>query len=367
MKLNNLKKAKLKNKYVLVRVDFNVPIKNNKVLDDSRIKAAIPTITYLIKNKAIIILMSHLGRPQGKVVDSLRMDMIAKHLSNLINKPVFKFDDCIGPEVEDFINTMIPGEVALLENLRFYKEETDNNYNFSQSLANFSDIYINEAFATCHRDHASITGVTKFIPSYAGFLVQEEVRQLSKLNYPRRPFVAIIAGAKIDKLDLVNELLPKVDYLIVGGVISNILLKAKGEKVGRLNVDKKSLVLAKMICDNPKIILPVDFVKDDGVIKDIGPKTIENIKHFVKKARTIFWAGPLGVFETKKFAKGTYEIAWSIARSKGFTVVGGGESASVVHALNETKNFSWVSTGGGAAISFIKNEELPGLKVLKKL
>ncbi len=366
MRLNKLQKANLKNRYVVVRVDFNVPMKNNNILDDSRIKAAIPTIRHLIKNKAIIILMSHLGRPEGKVVDSLRMDLIAKRLSNLLNQQVFKFDDCIGPEVEDFVREMVPGEVALLENLRFYKEEKNNKYNFAQSLANFADIYINDAFAAMHRNHASITGITKFIPAYAGLLVQEEVRQLSKLKRPRRPFIAIIAGAKLDKLESINDLLPKVDNLIVAGIPAIILLKAKGEKVGKMKIDKKHLALAKMICNNPKLILPVDFIKDKGIIKDIGPKTIENIKFFVKKAKTIFWAGPLGVIEQKKFAKATYEIAWTIARSRAFTVVGGGETVSVVNDLKETKNFSWVSTGGGASIAFVQGKDLPGLRVLQK-
>jgi phosphoglycerate kinase len=192
------------------------------------------------------------------------------------------------------------------------------------------------------------------------------MRQLSKLHRPRRPFTAIIGGAKVEKLQAINYLLSNVDHVIVAGITALILLKARGEKVGKIKIDKKSMALAKKICNKRKLILPVDFVKDKGVIKDVGPKTVENIKHFIKKAKTIFWAGPLGVVEDKRFAKATYEIVWSIARSRAFTVVGGGESASVVYDLKEAKNFSLVSTGGGASIAFVQGKELPGLKVLEK-
>jgi len=367
MKLNKLQKAKIKNKYVLVRVDFNVPVKNNKIIDDFRIKSALPTIKYLIKNKAIVILMSHFGRSNGRVVESLRMNIIARHLSNLLNQQVFKFDDCIGPEVEDFIREMVPGEVALLENLRFYKEESENNYNFAQSLSNFADVFVNDAFGCIHRNHASVTGVCKFIPTFAGLLVQEEVKKLSKLKKPRRPFIAIIAGAKLDKIDFIESILPKVNNLIVAGIPGLVVLKAKGEKINKLKIDKKYLIAAKRFCNNKKLILPVDFVKEKGIAKDIGPKTVENIQFFIKKAKTIFWAGPLGIIEQKKFAKGTYKIAENIARSRAFTVVGGGESVSVINKLKEEKNFSWVSTGGGAAIAFVQGKILPGLSVLEKL
>lgn len=366
MKLNTIRNASVKNKYVLVRVDFNVPMRNNNILDDSRIRAAIPTIEYLSRKKAIVILMSHLGRPDGRVIDSLRMDPVAKRLSDLIEKPVFKFEDCIGPEVEDFVSTMFPGEIALLENLRFYKEETDNDYNFAQSLANFSDMYVNDAFAACHRSHASITGVAKFIPAYAGLLVEKEISNLSRLIKPRRPFTAIIAGSKTDKLEFMKDLLPKVDYLVVGGFLACILLKARGEKVGRIKVDKKTLALARTFCNNSKLVLPVDSVAERGIMRDIGPRTIEQIKEIIGKSGTLFWAGPLGVIESRKFAKGTNEIAWALAHSRAFTVVGGGESVGVVYSLGLEKKFSWVSTGGGASIAFVQGRELPGLKVLQK-
>jgi len=367
MRLNSVKKAKIKNKCVIVRVDFNVPLKNNKIMDDFRIRAAIPTIEYLIKKQAIVVLMAHLGRPGGKVVESLRLDSVAKHLSGLINKPVFKFDDCIGPEVEDFVKTMVPGEVALLENLRFYNEEKENDEHFARSLANFSEVYVNDAFANSHRNHASMTGIARFIPSYAGLWLEKEVANLSKLFSPKRPFTAIVAGAKLDKLEFIRDLLPKVDSLVVGGVLANVLLKARGEKAGRLKADKKYLSLAKKFCKHHKLILPVDFVKDKGICKDIGPKTVEKIKQVIGKSKAVFWAGPLGVIEQKKFARGTYEIAWALAHSKAFTVVGGGESAGVVNDLGLMNKFSWVSTGGGAAIKFVQQGSLPGLKPVQKL
>jgi len=367
IQLKRVQEANVKNKFVLVRADFNVPLKDNKILDDSRIRAALPTIEYLLKNNACVILMSHLGRPDGKFVDSLRMDPVAVRLSELLKKPVHKLDDCIGPEIENDLNSLKYGDVALLENLRFYSEEESNDPLFARSLADCADLYVDDAFGAVHRAHASITGVTKYLPSYAGLLVQKEVENLSRLFEPEHPFTAIIGGAKTDKLGLIEDLLKTVDYLIIGGLLGNAVLKAHGEKI-QVDIDEKTLLGVNKFCNSKKLVLPVDFAMDKGIAsaKDIGPKTIELIKDIIKKSKTIFWAGPLGVIEEKQFRKGTYEIAKAIANSKAFTVIGGGTSAEVVFDLKLEKKFSWVSTGGGASIAFVQGKSLPGLEVLQK-
>lgn len=369
IKLRKIQEANVRDKFVLVRTDFNVPLKDGKILDDSRIRAALPTINYLRKKGAKIVLMSHLGRPDGNFVANLSLKPVARRLSELLRHYVeFVTNYMAGDGIGYYSSDLYPGDVLLLENLRFYPEEELNGSEFAKELAAYANIYVDDAFGAMHRAHASITGVTRYLPSYAGLLVQKEVENLSKLKHAKHPFTAIIGGAKTDKLGLIRDLLKKVDYLVVGGLLANVLLKARGEKIN-VTADKKILSEAKKFCNSKKLILPVDFAKDKtGKIatKDIGPKTIELIKDIVKKSKTIFWAGPLGVIEERQFRKGTYEIARAIAKSKAFTVIGGGTSAEVVFDLKLEKKFSWVSTGGGASIAFVQGKSLPGLEVLRK-
>jgi len=293
------------------------------------------------------------------------MDHIADRLSVLLKKPVFKLDDCIGPDVESQIEKMRFGSIVLLENLRFYPEEENNDSLFAQSLSNLADIYVNDAFAVMHRAHASVSGIAKYTPAYAGLLVQDEVKNLSRLKNPAHPYTAIIGGAKTDKLGLIKDLLKKVDSLIVGGLLANVLLKARGEKIS-ISVDSKTLAIANQFCKNKKLVLPVDFVINQGKIADIGSESVKLFKEIISKSKTIFWAGPLGIIESPVSAKGTYEIAKSIAKSKSFKVIGGGTSAEVIYKLKLEKRFSWVSTGGGASIAFVQGRSLPGLEVLQK-
>lgn len=384
MKFNTLKDLDFKNKIVLVRVDFNVPVdKKGNISDDRRIKEALPTIQYLAKRKAIVVLMSHLGRPDGKVVEELRMDKVAERLSKLLKKPVIKLDDCVGADVEDDINELQAGEVCLLENLRFHPEEEANDPVFAQGLASFSDIYVNDAFGTMHRQHASVSGVPQCLPSCAGFLVQKEMEMLDKARKPKKPFLVILSGAKADKIGLINAMLPKADNLFLGGVLGNIALQAKGIPVGKSKTDKDAVKLAKKFVNSKKIILPedaliankmdektktkivlIDKIPKDWIIADIGPKTIKKLHELIKKSKTIFWAGPPGIFEIKQFSKGTKAVAQAMAKSRAITIVGGGDSADAVAKFKLEKNFTHISTGGGAAIAYVEGKELPGITAL---
>lgn len=384
MRFNTLKDLDFSSKTVLVRVDFNVPLdKKGNVSDDKRIREAIPTIEYLLKQKATVILMSHLGRPDGKVVEELRMDKVAERLQKLLKKNVIKLDDCIGADVEDAINELRYGEVCVLENLRFYPEEEENNTLFAQGLASFADVYVNDAFGTMHRAHASVAGVPEHIPGCAGFLVQKELEMLDKALKPKKPFLILVSGAKADKIEFVEKLIPKSDYLFLGGVMGNVVLQAKGIDIGKSKTDEKAVSVAKKFAKNKKIILPEDAVvadkidakakakivdiskvPKDMIIVDIGPKTIKKLQELIKKSRTIFWAGPPGVFEIAKFCKGTKAIALAMAKSKAVTIVGGGDSASAVNKFKLEKKMTHVSTGGGASIAYVEGDELPGIKAL---
>jgi len=342
--MNSLKKFKLKNKYVLIRVDFNVPLdKKGKVKDNSRIKAALPTINYLIKQKAMIILMTHLGKPEGKIVPGLRLDGVHKELKKFLRN-VYKLDDCIGNEVDSFIDRMTPGEVVLLENLRFYPEEEKNDAGFAEELAKNADYYVNDAFATMHRAHASVEAVTRYLPSAAGFLVEKEIQELKKVLKPKKPLVWLVGGIKEDKYLALKTITKKADYALVGsGLVDLIKIK------------------------NKKIILPVDMVYDKNKRHlDIGPKTIKLFKGYLKKAKTIVWNGPLGMFEEPKFAKGTKAIAQFIARQKAVKIIGGGESAEAINKFKLGKKMTWVSTGGGASLEFLLGRKLPGLLALER-
>ena len=384
MQFNTLNDIDFNSKVVLVRVDFNVPIdKKGNISDDRRIREALPTINYLIKHKAVVVLMSHLGRPDGKVVEELRMDKVAERLSKLLKKHVIKLDDCIGAEVEEEVNEMAAGEICLLENLRFHQEEEENNPVFAQGLASFSDLYVNDAFGTIHRAHASVSGVPQYLPSCAGFLVQKELEMLDKARKPKKLFLVILSGAKADKIGLINAMIPKADNLFLGGVLGNIALQAKGITVGKSTTDAEAVKTAKKFVSSKKIILPEDAVvankidekakietvpinaiPKNMIIVDIGPKTIKKLQELIKKAKTIFWAGPPGIFEIKKFSKGTKAVAQAMAKSKAITIVGGGDSADAIAKFKLEKHFTHISTGGGASIAYVEGKELPGIKAL---
>ena len=380
MKFNTLKDVNVEGKRVLVRVDFNVPMSKGKILDDRRIKAVIPTISYLMKHKAITILMSHLGRPK-KIEDKFRMDPIAKRLSKLLKKPVIKVDDCLGAMVEDQINEMQTGEVCLLENLRFYPEETKNDRSFAQGLAELADIYVNDAFATLHRKHASVSGIPYFLPSCAGMLVMKEIKQLEKARKPRKPFFAIICGMKEDKLKTAEKMFTKSSNLFIGGVLGNILLKARGYKIGKsaiekMKLDKKFVSSHKVITPDDVIIankltpgakiktVQVEDIPAKWYVVDIGPKTIKRIKEVAGHCKTIFWSGPPGMFEIAKFSKGTKALAKLLSQSKAVTIAGGGDTAEAIDKFKLARKFTHVSTGGGASVAYVEGQELPGIKAL---
>ncbi len=381
MKFNTLKDVDVAGKRVLVRVDFNVPLdKKWKILDDRRIKAVIPTIDYLVKKKALVILMSHLGRPK-KADDKLRMDVVAKRLGKLLKTTLIKVEDCIGATVEDQINEMQTGEVCLLENLRFYPEEAKNDRFFAQSLAELADVYVNDVFATLHREHASVSGVPYFLPSCAGLLVVKELKKLEKARKPRKPFFAIICGVKEDKLKAAEKMFTKASNLFIGGVLGNILLKARGYKTGKSKVEK--MKLDKKFVSSRKVITPEDVVAANKLtpgaktktvsvdeipakwyVVDIGPKTLKRINKVVKNSKTVFWSGPPGMFEIAKFSKGTCALAKLLSKAKAVTIAGGGDTAEAIDKLKLAKGFTHVSTGGGAAVAYVEGGELPGIKAL---
>ena len=380
----------VKNKCVLVRVDFNVPLADGVISDDTRIKAALPTIKYLIDNNAKTILVSHLGRPKGQVKAELKMDPVAKRLGELLNKEVLKIDVCVGDAAKKAVEDMQLGDVLLLENVRFYPEETKNDPEFAKELAELADLFVNDAFGTAHRAHASTVGVAKYLPAVAGFLMKKEIEMLSKVLFdPVRPFVATLGGAKVsDKIGVINNLLDKVDCLIIGGGMANTFLKANGIKVANSLVEEDKLELAKELQEKAKekgvkLLLPldavvalsieatggigevpVDQVPGDCMILDIGTKTAELFAKEVKTAGTVVWNGPMGVFEKEAFAKGTEALARALADSKAISVVGGGDTAAAIKKLGVTDKITHVSTGGGASLEFLEGKELPGIAVL---
>jgi phosphoglycerate kinase len=376
-------------KRVLVRVDFNVPLdKTGSITDDTRIRAALPTIQYLRDKGAKVILCSHLGRPKGKVADEFRLTPIAKRLSELLGAPVTKTNDCIGPEVEKAVAAMKPGDVVLLENLRFYAEEEANDASFAKKLASLADVYVNDAFGTAHRAHASTEGVTHYLPGVAGFLMERELNFLGKaLANPTRPFVAILGGAKVsDKIGVIENLLPKVDQLIVGGGMANTFLKAQGYEVGAslLEADKVDLAKDLLKRAGAKLLLPVDVVVADDFradakhqtvavdkvpagwrILDVGPKSVEAFGAVLKKAKTVVWNGPMGVFEFPAFAAGTVAIAKALASTSATTIIGGGDSAAAVEQAGLADKMTHISTGGGASLEFLEGKVLPGVAALQ--
>ena len=377
----------VKGKRVLMRVDFNVPMNDQgEITDDKRITAALPSIQYLIEHGAKVILMSHFGRPKGQVVHSLRLDPVAKRLGELLGKAVIKVDDCIGPEVEAKVYEMQDGDVMLLENVRFYPEEEANDPEFAKKLAALGDLYVNDAFGAAHRAHASTEGVAKYLPAVAGFLMEKELKFLgAAVNDPKRPFVAILGGAKVkDKIAVIESLLNKVDTLIIGGGMAYTFLKAKGYEIGKSLLDEERIDFCREIMQQAeakgvKLLLPVDVVianefaadAEHKVVAadqipadweglDIGPKTVELFSEAVKTAATVVWNGPMGVFEWEAFANGTTQIAKALAESDAITIIGGGDSAAAVEQANLADKMTHVSTGGGASLEFLEGKELPG-------
>ena len=380
----------VKGRKVLVRVDFNVPQDENlNVGDDTRIKEALVTIKYVIDNGGGAILISHLGRPDGKVVEKMRMAPIAKKLQELLGKPVLTANDCVGEEVKKIVAGMKDGDVLLLENVRFHPEEEENDPAFSKQLAELCDIYVNDAFGTAHRAHASTEGVAKFVKqAAAGFLMEKEIKFLGMiLQNPEKPILAIIGGAKISsKIDLLNNLLNKVDNLIIGGGMAYTFMKAQNKNIGKSLVELDKVETAKDILEKAKargvnIYLPIDHIvaskKDNPqdvegvndipenmIAFDIGQKTIAEFEKVVKASKTIFWNGPLGLFEVNSFAAGTIAIAKAIANSGNVSVVGGGDSVSAIKKAGVTAKMTHISTGGGASLEFIEGKELPGIAAL---
>lgn len=391
--ISDLRDGELKGKRVLVRVDFNVPLdKQLNITDDMRIRAALPTIRYLIERGAKVVLVSHLGRPDG-VTEGLRMNPIAKRLEELLGRKVVKLDDSIGEGVETAISKMADGEVIMLENVRFHPEEEENDAAFSRKLAALADVYVNDAFGTAHRAHASTEGVARILPGVCGFLIRKELEVMGKsLDDPRRPFVAIIGGAKVSsKIMVIRNLARKVDTLIIGGGMIYTFLKAQGIEVGKSLVEEKFLEQARGIwaelkamtrlklivpvdvviapelsAGAPAKVVPIDRIPADMMGVDIGPETVEQFREEIRRAGTIIWNGPVGVFEIEQFARGTNEIAAALASSGAVTIIGGGDSASAVEKAGVADRITHISTGGGASLEYLEGRELPGIAILQE-
>jgi len=382
----------VRDKRVLVRVDFNVPLdeKTGKITDDNRIRAALPTIQYLIEHSAKIILMSHLGRPKGKVVEGMRLGVAARRLSEILGQPVAMAPDCIGTEVESMVDVMKAGDVLMLENLRFHAGEEAGDASFAQALARLGDVYVNDAFGAAHRAHASVSVITEYLPAAAGFLMENEVANLSKiLENPARPFAALLGGAKIsDKVSMLENIMGKVDYIMVGGGMAATFFKAKSYEVGEslieadmLETSSRLMAMAQRAKVN--LMLPVDVVVADEIsneatievvpaekvpkgrrIVDMGPQTIDSFSGELRKCQTVFWNGPVGIFEIPRFARGTRELAKLLAGLDAMTVIGGGSTAEAVIDMGLAEKMTFVSTGGGASLEFLSGEKLPGVEAL---
>ena len=380
-------------KRILLRVDFNVPLNmnNDSISDDSRIRASLPTIKYLTDHKARVILCSHLGRPKGKVVEGLRMKPVAERLSQLIGSPVRMVSDCVGEEVESKVREIGGGEILFLENLRFHPEEKANDPDFAQKLSQLADIYVNDAFGTAHRAHASTTGVAKYLPALAGFLMEKELEAMEKLlDSPEHPFACLVGGAKVsDKIGLLQNMLREVDILLIGGGMAATFLKAKGYEVGHSLVEEDKLDMANKLLEEAlawklSFQLPLDVVvaaeiregatseivsitgiPQDRYIVDIGPRSIEFYCQELSKCRTIMWNGPMGIYEIPQFSKGTKSLVEFVSTLDAVTIVGGGSSAEVVREMGLVEKMTHVSTGGGATLRFLEGAALPGVEVLQ--
>lgn len=377
---------------VLVRVDFNVPLNpQGGVSDDRRIRESLPTVRYLLERQAAVVLMSHLGRPGGRVVEELRMAPVGERLAQLLGLPVRILRECVGPEVEAVVAQMKPGEVALLENLRFHPEEEANDPGCAAALARLGDLYVNDAFGTAHRAHASTVGVAAHLPAVAGLLMEKEIRYLSRLlENPEHPYVAILGGKKVsDKIGVLRNLLGRVDAVLVGGGMAYTFLRAQGFPVGRSVVEEDKLDLARDLlelarqrgvqfvlpedvvvaeqptAEAPRRVVPASEIPEGWAGLDIGPRTAERFARQIEPARLVVWNGPMGVFEVEPFAAGTRAVAEAMARCPGITVVGGGDTAAAVEQFGLLDRFDHVSTGGGASLEFLEGRELPGIRVLQ--
>jgi 3-phosphoglycerate kinase len=391
MNKKTVRDIEVSGKKVLVRVDFNVPVdKSGKITDDSRIRAALPTIKYLLERKATVILLSHFGRPKGKVVEDMRLAPVAERLSEILGKKVAYAKDCIGGEVEKAVNALKPGDIILLENLRFHNEEEAGDTGFARSLAKLGEIYVNDAFGTSHRAHASISSIAQYLPAVAGFLLEKEINTLgSLLEKPEHPFMAIFGGAKIsDKVAVLKNIMGKVDALLIGGGMAGTFLKLKSIEIGKSlfekdSVDEAAAIIKQAEKQNIKLMLPVDAVVADSIdekaqgtvvlignipidkmMVDIGPRTIELYKQELKKSKMVFWNGPMGVEEIPQFAVGTETIARLMPQLRAKTIMGGGSTGEVIDKLGLADKVTFVSTGGGASLEFLGGDVLPGVAAL---
>lgn len=389
--MKSVRDLTVKEKKVLVRADFNVPLGSDGLVDDQedwRLRASLPTIQYLLSQQAKVILISHLGRPENKIVEILRLDPIARRLEKLLGRPVVKLDDCLGPEVEGRISKMRPGEIVLLENVRFYPEEEQNDPAFAQEMAQLGEIYINDAFGVDHRAHASLVGLPRFLPSAAGLLLEKELSVLAGLiAKPASPLVVIIGGAKIaTKIRMIKNFLRRqADHLLLGGALANTVICAKGFAIG-CSVVEEGMVeeIKRLELTDVRMHLPVDAITSRDrsgksgkrvaaignippaeMILDIGPDSIALFKEVIARAKTIVWNGPMGLTETPEFCLGTEQIARSVAASGAFSVVGGGDTIKILAALNLTDQIGHISTGGGAMLAFLGGEKLPGIEALE--
>ncbi len=389
-----LKDIEVKGKKVLMRVDFNVPIIDGKITDDNRIVQALPSIKYVIEAGGLLILTSHLGRPKGEPDPEFSLKPVADYLSGLVETKVHFAEDCIGEKASSVIGSAEYGEIVVLENVRFHKEETDNDDDFSKALASHADVFVNDAFGSSHRAHASVAGVTNYLqPSVSGFLLEKEIKYLSdSVNDPDRPFVAILGGAKVsDKIPVIEALLNKVDTIIIGGGMAYTFLVANGKSVGKSLLQEEMISTAKQLMETAKekgvnLMLPFDFViaddfsndanqevvdedniKDDWEALDIGPQSAISFGNVIKNAKTVVWNGPMGVFEMPSFAEGTNAVAQALVEATEFgatTIIGGGDSASAIKQAGLSDKVSHVSTGGGASLEFLEGKDLPGVSSL---
>jgi len=396
MNIKTLKEIKsLKGKKILLRVDFNVPINaKNKIQDDSRIKESLPTIKYLIENEAKIIILSHLGRPEGKIVESLKLDLVAKHLGKLLKKRVKKLNDTIGNEVEKEIGKMKNKDIIVLENVRFYPEEEKNDKKFSKELAQLADFYVNDGFGVSHRAHSSTEGITQYLPSFGGFLMEKEIINLSEITEKEaiRPFMMIFGGSKIDtKIGLLKKFINKCDYVFIGGALANTFLAAAGYNIGKSLYEENKIEIAREIMlefekNHEKLILPHDVevvdeisekavninipiqdVTDKMIIADVGKWTTEEVCLLIKKCGTVVWNGPLGICEYKPFQDATKDIANTIAETNCVSIIGGGDTVDALKKVKANfKKYTHISTGGGACMEFLEGKILPGIKPLLK-
>ena len=387
MNKRSVRDLDVRDKRVLVRVDFNVPVKDGEVTDDTRIRRALPTIRYLLEEGARPILISHLGRPKGEPDPTYAMDPVAARLQELLGEPVKKLDAAVGPEVEEALEDWDGRGVVLLENSRFYPGETSNDPEFADQLAALADLYVNDAFGAAHRAHATTVGVAERLPAAAGLLMEEEIDYLDKvLKDPERPFVAILGGAKVsDKLGVIESLLGTADSLLIGGAMCFTFFKAQGYEIGNSLVEDDYLEEAKRLMEEAgdRLVLPVDVVVAEAMEEDaesetvpvdgipagkmgldIGPRTVDLFSEHISGASTIFWNGPMGVFEIDAFAKGTEGVARAVAESGATSVVGGGDSVAAVNKLGLEDRMSHISTGGGASLEYVEGKELPGIAVL---